>query len=230
MKKIIAAVFLLSCMYANGQDGALGEGQKMQVLFNGKNLDGWYSFLSSKGKNNDVDKVFAVEKGLLHISGKEFGYICNNKVYKNFMLVVEFKWGEKKYPPRDADTSKRDNGVLFYVPAAAKDTVWPRSIECQIQEGDVGDFWLVDSTTIVIDGKRTTPMNYCRAKKKADGELPHGEWNKVVIIAHNGTITYMVNGKKVNEGREPSLSEGKIMIQSEGAEIYYRRIDIAELK
>ena len=49
-------------------------------------------------------------------SGKEFGYICTEKTFKDFHLAVEFKWGEKKYPPRDADTTKRDNGICFYVP------------------------------------------------------------------------------------------------------------------
>lgn len=203
-------------------------------LFNGKNLDGWYSFLPSKGKNNDVDKVFAVEDGLLHISGKEFGYICTDSAYKNFMLEVEFKWGEKKWPPRDADTIRRDNGILFFVPYG-KDTVWPRSIECQIQEGDVGDFWMVDSTTIVVDGVRTRPKDFIRSKKKTDGELPHGQWNKVTVFVRNGKIIYTVNDKEVNRAEMPAgadgkpLTQGKIIIQSEGAEIFYRKIDITEL-
>jgi hypothetical protein len=49
------------------------------------------------------------------------------------------------------------------------------------------------------------------------------------VIANNGKITYIVNGKVVNEAEDPSLTEGKIIIQSEGAEIYYRKIAIAEL-
>ena len=123
--------------------------QNMKPLFNGKNLDGWYSFLATKGKNNDPEKVFTVDNGVLHISGKEFGYICTEKTFKDFHLSVEFKWGEKKYPPRDADTTKRDNGICFFVPLDEKDLVWPKSIECQVQEGDVGDIWLIDSTTVI---------------------------------------------------------------------------------
>ena len=57
----------------------------MKPLFNGKDLNGWYSFLKTKGKNNDPEKIFSVEDGLLHISGKEFGYICTEKIYKNFL-------------------------------------------------------------------------------------------------------------------------------------------------
>ena len=224
MKKILIACFTLTCSCANTQP------TKMKPLFNGKNLDGWYSFLTTKGKNNDPEKVFTVENGILHISGKEFGYICTEKTFSDFHLAVEFKWGEKKFPPRDADTTKRDNGICFYVPLNEKDFVWPKSIECQVQEGDVGDFWMIDSTTVVIDGKRTEPNNYTRATKKKDGEKPNGEWNLVEVIVNKGRITYIVNGMVVNEAESPSLNEGKIIIQSEGAEIYYRKIEIAELK
>ncbi|MGZ8525138.1 MAG: 3-keto-disaccharide hydrolase [Chitinophagaceae bacterium] len=223
MKKLLITCFTFTCFCAVAQP------TKMKALFNGKNLAGWYSFLTTKGKNNDPEKVFTVENGLLHISGKEFGYICTEKTFKDFHMAVEFKWGLKKYPPRDADTTKRDNGICFFVPLSEKDIVWPKSIECQVQEGDVGDFWMIDSTTVVIDGKRTEPNNYTRAKKKKDGEKPNGEWNLVEVIVNKGQITYIVNGIVVNEASSPSLSEGKIIIQSEGAEIYYRKIEIAEL-
>ncbi len=223
MKKLLLVSFLFIFLFANAQE-------KMLHLFNGRNLDGWYSFLRTKGKNNDPEKVFVVENGLLHISGKEFGYIATEKTFKDFHLVAEFKWGEKKYPPRDADTIKRDNGILYYMPVNFKDTVWPRSIECQVQEGDVGDFWLIDSTTLVIDGKRAVPMNNQRVIKKKDAELPHGEWNRVEVVSKKGKIIHIVNGVVVNEGDDPNVRDGRIAIQSEGAEIYYRKIDIAKLK
>ena len=204
--------------------------KNVRVLLNGKDLSGWYTFLPSKGKNNDPEKVFLIENGLLHISGKEFGYICTEKTYSNFKLVVEFKWGTKKYPPRDADTTKRDNGILYFVPPDAKDRVWPRGIECQIQEGDVGDFWMVDSATLVSQGIRSVPKDYNRCKKTADAEKPTGEWNRVEVISNHGKLTHIVNGTIVNEGTEPSINRGKIIIQSEGAEIFYRKIEITELK
>ena len=202
---------------------------KMKPLFNGKNLNGWYRFLNTKGKNNDPENVFTVKDGLLHITGKEFGYICTENVYKDFHLSAEFKWGEKKYPPRDADTTKRDNGICFYISLNEKDFVWPKSIECQVQEGDVGDIWLIDSATVIVNGKRTEPKNFAMVKKKIDNEKPHGEWNRVEVIVNKGKITYIVNGMVVNEAESPSLNEGKILVQSEGAEIFYRKIEIAEL-
>jgi len=70
MKKILCYLFFFITLntYAQREDA-----QNMKPLFNGKNFDGWYSFLTSKGKNNDTEKIFSIEDGVLHISGKEFG-------------------------------------------------------------------------------------------------------------------------------------------------------------
>jgi hypothetical protein len=199
--------------------------QKAQPLFNGKDLTGWYSFLKNRGKNNDSAGVFSVKDGMLHITGQEFGYMVTERKFTDFHLVAEFKWGEKKYPPRE--NKVRDNGILYYV--VDSDKVWPRSIECQIQEGDCGDFWLIDSVTIVIDGARTQPTKNTRIIKKKDNEMPTGEWNRLEIIAQKGKCTHIMNGVIVNEGTDASLRTGRILIQSEGAEIYYRKIEIKEL-
>jgi hypothetical protein len=199
--------------------------QKAQPLFNGKDLTGWYSFLKNRGKNNDSAGVFSVKDGLLHITGQEFGYLVTERKFTDFHLVVEFKWGEKKYPPRE--NRVRDNGILYYV--GDSDKVWPRSIECQIQEGDCGDFWLIDSVTIVVDGARMGPTKNTRVIKKKDNEMPTGEWNRLEIIAQKGKCTHIMNGVVVNEGTDASLRSGRMLIQSEGAEIYFRKIEIKEL-
>lgn len=199
--------------------------QKVQPLFNGKDLTGWYSFIKNRGKNNDSAGVFSVKDGLLHITGQEFGYLVTGKKFTDFHLTVEFKWGEKKYPPRE--NRVRDNGILYYV--VDSDRVWPRSIECQIQEGDCGDFWLIDSVTLVMDGVRTQPTKNSRIIKKKDNEKPTGEWNRLEIIAQKGKCTHIMNGVVVNEGTDASLRTGRILIQSEGAEIYYRKVEIEEL-
>ena len=224
MPKIII-VMLLAGMTAAAQQADPG----YQLLFNGKDFAGFHSYLRKQGRNNDPDSVFKVENGLLHISGKEFGYLCTDKQYSNFHLVVECRWGTKKWPPRDADTTRRDNGILYFV-QPGDDMVWPKSIECQIQEGDIGDFWMIDSATIVINGSRTIPKDYARAVKATDAEKPWGEWNRIEVIADHGRLTHLVNGTVVNRATDPSINSGNIIIQSEGAEIFYRKIEIQQLK
>ncbi len=63
-----------------------------------------------------------------------------------------------------------------------------------------------------------------------DVEKPVGEWNRYEVIADGGNLVYLLNGVKVNEGRDGSLTEGKIFFQSEGAEIYFRRLELHPLK
>jgi hypothetical protein len=61
-------------------------------------------------------------------------------------------------------------------------------------------------------------------------ESPYGEWTRLEVIADGDRVRVIVNGKVVNEGTGSSLTEGKIIIQSEGAEIYYRRVELLPLK
>ncbi|MEX0884402.1 MAG: family 16 glycoside hydrolase, partial [Cyclobacteriaceae bacterium] len=63
---------------------------KPQKLFNGQNLDGWYTFLKERGKNNDPKNVFTVKNGIIHISGEEWGCITTEEEFEDYKLVVEF--------------------------------------------------------------------------------------------------------------------------------------------
>jgi hypothetical protein len=203
---------------AEAQDGA-------RTLFNGKDLSGWSSFIPHKDGSDpksDPNGVFRVEDGVIHVSGEEFGYIVTDEEFENYHLTVEFKWGEKKYPPRE--NAKRDSGILMHVVGPNK--VWPRSIECQIQEGDCGDFWMVDGTKLTVRGERLTSG---RAIKTKDAEKPNGEWNTVEVICDGGKIVNKVNGEVVNEGADASVTRGKILLQSEGAEVFYRKVELTPL-
>lgn len=200
--------------------------QNFKPIFNNKNLEGWYTFLEKQGKDKDTIQNFQVEDGTIHVLGKEFGYIATNKTYKDFHLTLEFKWGIKKFPPRE--DQKRDAGILYHV-SEDIDKVWPRCIEFQIQEGDVGDIWLLDSASMELKGVRTPRINYYRVEKFKDNEKPNGQWNKVEVISKNGIVKHIINGVLVNGGTKLDIAGGKILLQSEGAEIYYRNIKIAEL-
>ena len=196
-------------------------------LMNGKNLDGWHTWLQGREKNSDPEKIFTFQSdGVLHDLGKELGYIMTDKSFGNYHFVLEFKWGERRWVPREAN--KRDSGICYNIPEDSKDEIWPPSVECQIQEGDVGDFWLLGNSTIQVDGKQNPPLNHSQIVKKKDGEKPNGEWNTVEVISFNGKCAHIVNGVLVNYGENASLIGGRILIQSEYAELYYRNVRIRE--
>ena len=61
-------------------------------------------------------------------------------------------------------------------------------------------------------------------------ERPHGKWNVLELVTDGNTVRQYVNGKLVNEGTDPFPSEGKILFQSEGAEVYFRNIQLYPLR
>jgi len=64
------------------------------------------------------------------------------------------------------------------------------------------------------------------------GELEklHGEWNVLELVTHGNDVKQYVNGKLANEGTDPFPAEGKILFQSEGAEVYFRNMKLYPLK
>ncbi|MDR2026845.1 MAG: DUF1080 domain-containing protein [Prevotellaceae bacterium] len=200
-----------------------GDKVKVTSLFNGKNLDGWYIY-SKYGIDNDVEKAFRVENGLIHLAGESLGYICTNESYKNYYLRVVFRWGEKRYPPRQEQ--RRDSGILYHFPVTAKDEVWPKSIECQIQEEDCGDYWCVGGATVESPNRREQN----RIIRTANYENPGKEWNTIEVICIDNKSEHYVNGHLVNHAGNLSVTEGKILLQLEYAEIFYKTVELIPLK
>ncbi len=207
-------------------------------LFDGKDFTHFDTFLVKKGLNVDPNKVFRVHDGMAHVSGSEYGYFITKKDFENYYLRAEFKWGNKTYPPREGKA--RDSGILFHV--VGKNKIWPSSIEFQIIEGGTGDILVLSGASLTSKGE--TKMNDYRFDRFHKGpwmdlvgyrdplrevEKPHGEWNVVEMIADNEYIRYWVNGRLVNEGTNPSPIRGKILFQSEGAEIFFRSIELRPL-
>jgi hypothetical protein len=117
--------------------------KEVTPLFNGKNLDGLTTWLK-ESKHEDPKKVFRVTDGQLHITGDGFGYIATKQAYKDYRVVVEYKWGKKT----DGGKYVRNSGVLLNAvgPDGGANGTWMSCIECQLAQGCCGDL-------IVIRGK-----------------------------------------------------------------------------
>jgi hypothetical protein len=214
------------------------------VLFDGKDLSGFDTFLKSKGLNSDPEHVFKVEDGVVHISGTEFGYIITKQSFHDYYLRAEFKWGVGTFGERAG--MARDSGILYNIQGEQK--VWPQSIEFQVTEGGTGDFWMTDGAALTgRDGVRVTgpaggakkidrfekgPSKNVTGFRDPVGEVekPYGEWNVLELVTQGNTVKQYVNGKLVNEGTDPFPKEGKILFQSEGAEVFFRNMTLYPLK
>src|SRR5207244_10333016 len=75
-------------------------------LFNGKDLSGWTIFLDPKKKADPKD-VWSVKDGVIVCQGMPFGYILTDKEYDDYVLKVEWRWGENVHNK----TGVRNSGV-----------------------------------------------------------------------------------------------------------------------
>jgi hypothetical protein len=62
-----------------------------------------------------------------------------------------------------------------------------------------------------------------------DVENSVGKWNTLECIAEGDNLTFILNGIVVNEATNVRPQKGKIQIQSEAAEIFFRRIELFPL-
>ena len=198
----------------------------------------FYSFLREFGVDKDPDQVFTLANGQLHITGQHYGYFATKQEYSNYRLVAEFRWGEKTWAPRLENA--RDSGVLVHT--GGKDGVWPKSIEAQIIEGGTGDILVVSGAFLTVDGVTKGPAiarfdrpgrNPWEDKKGFRGpheiEKPAGQWNRMEILCKGDSVSITVNGHKTLSGTNAIPQSGKIVMQSEGAEIFFRRLDLYPL-
>jgi hypothetical protein len=209
-----------------------------------------YKVFTVIDKNNEL---------VLKISGEVYGCLFTKEEYANYDLKLKVKWGDKKWAPRkdllkDAGILYHSIGPL----GAEYWRTWMLSQEFQIMEGHMGDYW--SQVTSAIDIKAFIPestMNPLADKgqpfismgsgekihgfclRSANYENTEGEWNTLELICFENKSLHIVNGhvvmvlensRYVQNGEKIPLTKGKIQLQSEAAEVFFKDIEIRHLK
>jgi hypothetical protein len=232
-------------------------------LFNGKDLTGLTTWLKDT-KHDDPRGVFTVTDGLLHISGDGHGYVATAKPYRDYHLIVEYRWGQRT----DGGKFVRNSGILLHAtgPDGGAGGTWMSSIECQLAQGCVGDLIVirgndasgetipVQITSDVVLGPDKRPrwqeggerrdftkgqlwwskhdpkfQELLDTRGKDDVESPLGEWTRVECLCDGNRITVKVNGTTVNSCYDVRPAAGKILLQSEGFELFVRKFELHPL-
>lgn len=235
------------------------------VLFDGKTLGDCYTWLK-ESQLADPKQVFRVDDGLLHVTGDGLGCLTTNKSYRDYHLVLEYKWGEKTWHERE--NSARDSGLLIHSNGVdgGYSGIWKPSLEVQIIEGGVGDFVFVggndkagkpvplsltahvthDRDDEVVWNEKGPEETYGNAKRRRinwkdrdpdwadkkgfrgpkDVDSSGQQWTRMDVFADGDRITTFVNGVKVNEAYNSQPTEGQIQLQTELAEVFFRRWEL----
>ncbi len=240
-------------------------------LWNGKDLTGLYTWLVDT-KREDPRKVYSVQDGLLRISGDGFGYLATERSYRDYRLVVEFKWGKTNW--RGREKNARDSGIFLHGTGPDGNShdgkgAFMAAVECQVMQGRVGDLMLIrgdaaDGSLLPLrmtaeaadardrDGQPTwkrggAPVTLRRMGRlnwfgvdpdwkdvldfrgRNDVESPREEWTRVECVCEGSRISVRVNGATVCEAYDIYPESGKVLLQCEGSEIFFRTFEIHPL-
>jgi len=196
---------------------------------------------------------------VLKISGEIYGCVITKRDFENYHLKLKVKWGNRKWPPRmdkllDSGiiySSQGEFGDGFW-------RTWMPGQEFQVMEGHMGDYWSFSNSGIDIRAyiPEGDMMNAVASEKQAfislgsggefpgfclrsaDYESPMGEWTELELICFGDKSIHIVNGQVVmilrnsrliQDGQVVPLTRGKIQLQSEAAEVFYKDIMIRNI-
>jgi Domain of Unknown Function (DUF1080) len=137
-------------------------------LFDGHSLGDCYTWLKDAQRNDPRD-VFRVTDGMLHITGDGLGALVTDNRYRDYHLVLEYKWGDRTW--RERKDAARDSGLLIHSSGidGGYHGIWMPAIEVQIIEGGVGDFVFVPGND---EQGRPVPLSLsCDVGRDRDGEV-----------------------------------------------------------
>lgn len=240
----------LSYRYPEGYNGEIPkdvEGNDMKPIGLNKDEFGVFTVIEEEGRP------------VLRISGEIYGCVATKSSFENYHLKLQVKWGETKWHPRkkllkDSGVLYHSNG-----PHGAESwRSWMLSQEFQVMQGHMGDFWSQANSAIDIRaylpeyimnpvadksqpflalGRGEEIQGYCM--RSANFEKPHGEWNQLELICFENKSIHIVNGeivmilqnsRYVEDGKKVPMNKGKIQLQSEAAEVFYKNIKIKKLE
>lgn len=196
---------------------------------------------------------------IIRVSGEYYGCLITKNDYKNYHFQLKYKWGEKTWAYRknllkDSGIlyhSVGPNGAEYW-------RSWMLSQEFQIMEGHTGDYWSQATSAIDIRAYKPesnldplahksqdyipismdSPFkNYCL--RSGNYERAYDEWNTLDLYCLEGKSLHVVNGEVVmilknsrftdKNGNIVPLIQGKIQLQSEGAELFFKDIKIRKI-
>ncbi|MDR6967754.1 hypothetical protein J2X31_001766 [Flavobacterium arsenatis] len=212
----------------------------------------------NKNEANVFSMIEENKEPVLRVSGEIYGCVFTKQEYENYHLKLQVKWGEKKWMPR-TDKLRDTGILYHSVGECGIDywRAWMLSQELQIMEGHIGDYWniansAIDVRAFIPEGimnpvaNENQPFLPIAAGTGIDGfclrsenhESKAGEWTTVELICFGDKSLHIVNGKVVmvlqnsryiENGTSHPLSKGKIQLQSEGAEAFFKHVKIRKL-
>ena len=176
--------------------------------------------------SSDPEGDLIVEDGMMHMSGEGLGYAVTREAYGNYYFRVRMRFGT--YTTADPGV-EWDGGILYHV--GPEDGFWPICVECQGMKDRFCDYWFVGGATGKTTGHTVEPhgRNF-RVLRSGGTENPINEWNTMEFITLGDKSWHYLNGELVNEATDMNVSSGRILVQLEESEAFYKDLLLIPLK
>jgi len=217
-----------------------------QLLWDGKSNNGW----RGAKLNSFPEKGWTIENGILSVDKSEGGEseyggdIVTIKKYKNFEMEVDFKF-----------TKGANSGIKYFVDTELNKGAGS-SIGCEYQilddehhpdakEGDKGNRTLASLYDLI-------PANahFYAPDESTSKRFNNFNWNRAKIVVRGNDVAHFLNGIKVVEYERGTqewralvsrskyviwpnfgeLSEGHILLQDHGDEVFFKNIKIKNIE
>lgn len=253
MRKILPLLFAVALAVSVSvhaqQTTALFNGKNLDnwEIYIGTALKGFEDLKAAATPENVYSIVEKDGEKVLHISGTVNASIATKEAFENYHLRLEYKWGEKVY-------TARNSGLLYHSYGSFGSALgtWMNAIECQLMTGNNGDAYTMggtyfeakvqeqDKNKVYAPTGNTLSFGNDQnggkmARKLQDAEKTVGEWNVIDLYCLGTKTIHVVNGVKVMEcentgqledGKILPLTKGRIQLQSEGGELFVRKVEI----
>jgi hypothetical protein len=227
--------------------------------FNGKDLDGFYPFVRDRGRDDPNKVFSVRDGMICVSGQEFGGLTTRDEYHDYHLVVEwkwgERTWAPRKKNTRDSgilvlcvgddgaagrnwmDTQECQlieggTGDFIMVPGKHKP-----SLTCETRVGPDRQLYFEKGGKAVTRdsgrynwwGRDPSWKDVLGFRGSRDVEKPAGEWNRMEVVCDGDSITTILNGYVVNIGTRSSLTRGKILFQSEGAEIFFRKIEVRPL-
>jgi hypothetical protein len=198
---------------------------------------------------------FDAATAALHTPGQLIGGLFTKKLYSNYTLIVEYRWG-------NPTPGKPFHQAAIHMHATGTDgeykEPWMQAVACLLSDGETGSLQLLgDPGKIKASAKVKETLAAGRLRRAFDPAAPTKPlsssergwdnvvhradvavpappdgWNKLEIDCKADSISVRANGQPVNEitGLTKPQTQGRIVLTSELSEIYFRKVDLEPMR
>jgi hypothetical protein len=227
--------------------------------FNGKDLTGFYPYVRDRGRNDPNGVFTVRDGMICVSGQEFGGLTTQDEYQDYHLIVEwrwgERTWAPRKDKTRDSgilvhcvgddgaaggnwmesqECQVIEGGTGDFIMVGGKGKP---SLTCETRVGPDGQLYFEKGGKAVTRnssrfnwwGRDPSWKDVLGFRGARDVERPAGEWNRMEVVCDGDSITTILNGYVVNVGTRSSLTRGKILFQSEGAEILFRKIEVRPL-